>query len=506
MTNEQYYELIKPYEDASRVLSTRLEILNHSLYGDRSDAGPIHNIQGRIKEKKSMESKLVRLGFTAGVTNARNHLQDIAGLRIICYFVEDIYNLTAALKKQSDLVIIKEKDYIRNAKPNGYRSYHIVLGIPVYFLDTMEYFRWRCSFGPWPWISGPAWNTGYAIRNNPETGSGWNRISAAMPGYWRRLKGNLRHIMRGEGQMEVKQEETRRTEGKRVEGKTIFAMSSSAVPVCRAGSHETVTFVTKDCFDNQFTEEGDVLDSLNWDCINPATGPIYVEGAMPGDVLKVKIEDIRVASWGTMAAIPDNGVLGDCVSRGTVKRIPVRDGVAWFNQDIGIPCAPMIGVIGVAPEKGEIPCGEPGSHGGNMDNTKIKAGATLYLPVFHEGALLAMGDVHACMGDGEIMVTGLEIPAEVTVTLEVLKGISIDNPMLEDGEACYTIASHENVETAVYTAVKAMTDILMRELGMSLEDAGMLLSAMGNLQFCQVVDPKRTVRMEMKKTVLKKLF
>ena len=112
MTNEQYYELIKPYEDASRVLSTRLEILNHSLYGDRSDAGPIHNIQGRIKEKKSMESKLVRLGFTAGVTNARNHLQDIAGLRIICYFVEDIYNLTAALKKQSDLVIIKEKDYI----------------------------------------------------------------------------------------------------------------------------------------------------------------------------------------------------------------------------------------------------------------------------------------------------------------------------------------------------------------------------------------------------------
>ena len=124
----------------------------------------------------------------------------------------------------------------------------------------------------------------------------------------------------------------------------------------------------------------------------------------------------------------------------------------------------------------------------------------------HEGALLAMGDVHACMGDGEIMVTGLEIPAEVTVTLEVLKGISIDNPMLEDGEACYTIASHENVETAVYTAVKAMTDILMRELGMSLEDAGMLLSAMGNLQFCQVVDPKRTVRMEMKKTVLKKLF
>lgn len=298
----------------------------------------------------------------------------------------------------------------------------------------------------------------------------------------------------------------RRAGGIRIEGKTIFAMGTDNAPVCRVKSRERLTFVTKDCFDNQFMEEGSTLDSLDWDCINPATGPVYVEGAMPGDVLKIRIEDIRVGPWGTMAAIPDNGVLGACVSKGKVKRIPVKDGVAWFTEDVRIPCAPMIGVIGVAPADGQIPCGEPGSHGGNMDNTRIKAGAVLYLPVFQEGALLAMGDVHACMGDGEIMVTGLEIPAEVTVTLEVMKGIFIENPMLEDDEACYTIASHENVEEAVYTAVKAMTEIVMRELDLGLEDAGMLLSAMGNLQFCQVVDPRRTVRMEMKKTVLRKMF
>lgn len=88
-------------------------------------AGPIHNIQGRIKEKKSMESKLARLGFTSGVSNARNQLQDIAGLRIICYFVEDIYNLAAALKKQSDLVVIKEKDYIRG------RTYTVGKGVRI---------------------------------------------------------------------------------------------------------------------------------------------------------------------------------------------------------------------------------------------------------------------------------------------------------------------------------------------------------------------------------------
>ena len=292
----------------------------------------------------------------------------------------------------------------------------------------------------------------------------------------------------------------------RIEGKTIFAMSAEHAPAERIKSGETVTFVTKDCFNNQFADENAVLEGLDWEAINPATGPVWVEGAAPGDVLKIRIEEIRVADCGTMAAIPGNGVLGDYVGTGILKRIPVRDQVAYFNDQIRIPCDPMIGVIGVAPAEGEIPCGEPGSHGGNMDNTRIRAGATLYLPVFHEGALLAMGDVHACMGDGEIMVTGLEIPAEVTVTVEVLKGITISNPMLEDDESCYTIASDTDLEQAVLTVTKTMTEIVMEQLGMTFEEAGMLLSAMGNLQFCQVVDPKRTVRMEMKKTVLKGLF
>lgn len=289
----------------------------------------------------------------------------------------------------------------------------------------------------------------------------------------------------------------------RIEDRVIFAMSAVNEPVMRAASGTTMTFVTRDCFNNQLLGEGAVIDALDWDAINPATGPVYIEGAEPGDILKVTIEEIKVAEYGTMAAIPENGVLGDLVTKSVVKRIAVKDGVAEFSPEIQIPCRPMIGVIGVAPEEGEIPCGEPGSHGGNMDNTRIAAGATLYLPVFHEGALLAMGDVHACMGDGEIMVTGLEIPAEVTVTVEILKHATIENPMLEDEEFYYTIASDEDVEKAVFTAVHAMTEVVMERLGMSLEEAGMLLSAMGNLEFCQVVDPKRTVRMALKKSVLK---
>ena len=140
MTNEQYYDLIKPYEDARRILYTRLEILNHSLYRDKRALGPVHNTQSRVKEKRSIEEKLKRMGLKDSIFNAKDSLQDIAGIRVICYFVEDIYNMAGILKRQPDLVGIKERDYISHPKPNGYRSYHIVLGIPVYCLDTMEYF------------------------------------------------------------------------------------------------------------------------------------------------------------------------------------------------------------------------------------------------------------------------------------------------------------------------------------------------------------------------------
>lgn len=146
MTNEQYYDLIKPYENAGRILNTRLEIMNHSLYGDKAVCGPIHNIQSRIKAKKSIEEKLGRMGITGSVANARDYLQDISGIRVICYFVDDIYNLTSAMKKQTDLVMMKEKDYIASPKENGYRSYHIVAGVPLYCLDTMEYFPVEVQF------------------------------------------------------------------------------------------------------------------------------------------------------------------------------------------------------------------------------------------------------------------------------------------------------------------------------------------------------------------------
>ena len=138
MTNEQYYDCIRPYQNACQIMRAKLEVLNGSLY-QKSSVSPIHNIQERIKSKRSIEKKLEKLGYSDSVQNAKDHLRDIAGIRVICYFIDDIYNLVNALKRQSELIFIREKDYIQNPKPNGYRSLHIIVKVPVYFLDRKQY-------------------------------------------------------------------------------------------------------------------------------------------------------------------------------------------------------------------------------------------------------------------------------------------------------------------------------------------------------------------------------
>ena len=290
-----------------------------------------------------------------------------------------------------------------------------------------------------------------------------------------------------------------------IKDKYVFALGENKENAIHVNQGEIIEFVTKDCFNNQITSEEYVLDALDWEHINPATGPVYVEGAQAGDVLKVEILDIELENMGTMCCLPENGVLGADITESSIKKVPVQDGFAIFNE-FKLPLNPMIGVIGVAPAGDAIPCGTPGRHGGNMDNTKITKGSTLYLPVFHDGAYFGCGDVHACMGDGGIMVSGVEIPAKVSVSFSVIKDITINNPRLEDAENIYTIASSENLEEAIYDATKAMCGVLQKQLGYTLNETGMLMSACGNLQFCQVVDPERTVRMAIPKMICDKIL
>ncbi len=139
MTEEEYVCFIQPYEDALKNIRVRVDVLNND-YRRKNQNYPIHHIQYRIKQKESIENKLKKNGYEASVDSARNYLTDVAGIRVICYFIRDIYAIVSLLKTQSDIVIIKESDYIANPKSNGYRSFHIVFGVPVYHTDGMEYY------------------------------------------------------------------------------------------------------------------------------------------------------------------------------------------------------------------------------------------------------------------------------------------------------------------------------------------------------------------------------
>lgn len=139
MTEEEYVCFIQPYEDALKNIRVRVDVLNND-YRRKNQNYPIHHIQYRIKQKESIENKLDKNGYEASVDYARNYLTDVAGIRVICYFIRDIYAIVSLLKTQSDIVIIKESDYIANPKSNGYRSFHIVFGVPVYHTDGMEYY------------------------------------------------------------------------------------------------------------------------------------------------------------------------------------------------------------------------------------------------------------------------------------------------------------------------------------------------------------------------------
>ncbi|MGM9921034.1 MAG: acetamidase/formamidase family protein [Bhargavaea sp.] len=282
----------------------------------------------------------------------------------------------------------------------------------------------------------------------------------------------------------------------------IYAFDKAHEPVKRVASGTTIEIETYDCFENQVQSAETKIGGIDWDRINPATGPIYVEGAKPGDVLKVRIEKLEIGNQGVMATGPDLGVLGHRQEEMASKIIPVEGDYAIFDDKLKIPLNKMIGVIGVAPEGEPVPCGTPGAHGGNMDTTLITEGATLYFPVFAEGALFALGDFHAAMGDGEIGVSGIEVPGKATVTLEVVKEGALRHPLLENEDGIAFLVSKPTLDEAAKAAVEEMADFLLPRTHLNVADLAMMMSAAGHSQISQIVDPLMTARFFVPKYVL----
>ncbi|MCL2528006.1 MAG: acetamidase/formamidase family protein [Defluviitaleaceae bacterium] len=286
--------------------------------------------------------------------------------------------------------------------------------------------------------------------------------------------------------------------------KVIYAMSAENKPVLYADAGAQIRFETEDALHGQIKTADGGFDGLDWSRVNPATGPVYINDAQPGDVLSVKIESIEVASSGVVVCGKGMGLLGHKLEGSGIKIMPIEGDFACFN-DMRIPLNKMIGVIGVAPNGDAIPCGVPDYHGGNMDCKEIKEGATVLLPVNVPGALLSIGDLHAVMADGEIGVSGLEVSGAVVVTVDVIKSnnLTLPVPIIMNEDYVMTLASHEDLDTAVEMAVSNMVDHLVENECFTPHDAVMLVSLAGNVRICQVVDPKKTVRVEFPVRLLK---
>lgn len=282
----------------------------------------------------------------------------------------------------------------------------------------------------------------------------------------------------------------------------MFALATDVAPAIRVPSGARIELETADCFSDQVRQTGDGLDTVDWEQINPATGPVFVEGARPGDTLAVEVERIDMTSPGVMAVSDGFGVLAERFEGTAYRLVSIADGVARLPADVRVPLRPMVGVLGVAPAGAAVPTGTPGSHGGNMDTTLIGEGATVYFPVFAPGALLAAGDLHAVMGDGEVCGTGVEVAGNVTLRLTVRRDLPIVNPVVATPDVVAAVASASTLDEAVVLATRDMAGLLGERIGLSLGDATMLMSAAGDLQVSQVVDPLKTARFALPLRVL----
>jgi amidase len=286
--------------------------------------------------------------------------------------------------------------------------------------------------------------------------------------------------------------------------KVFFAFGPQLKAIAEIEQGEEVLLQTHDCFEGQIQLPTDLVDSLDWSHVNPATGPLYIKGTKPGDVLRVDLLDLEVGPQSSMVTIPGEGALGDLITEMETTILKREGNEVVYKDKIRVPTRPMVGVIGVAPAEEEVPTGTPGAHGGNMDCTLITAGNRVYFTVGVAGAMFGAGDLHAAMGDGEIVVCGAETAGSVRFKAEVVDLAGLPTPFVETGDLVATIYSAPSVDEAVSGAIHRMAQFLTDFAKLPLNDAGMLMSLVGELKFCQVVDPLKTVRFEFPKSVLAK--
>jgi amidase len=291
-----------------------------------------------------------------------------------------------------------------------------------------------------------------------------------------------------------------------ISGEVIYSFSADMSPAFTVPDGAQLEVRCPDGLHGQVRTETDVYQAVDPDHVNDAVGPIYVEGAEPGDTLKVSIDRIDVPQEsGYVILIPGFGLLKDRITEPRTKIVPVKDRQVSFNG-LTLAVDPCIGTIGVAPESGSYSTILPGDHGGNLDTTDIRGGSALYLPVRQPGALLAMGDPKAVMGDGETSGTGVGVPIDIHASVRVLHGFQLRRPVVETQAEYQFVASAETIEDAARQALSDVIEVLRALRGWDWQESYMFASLAGHMRISQLVNPLMTVRLGLPKNHLWGLF
>lgn len=229
----------------------------------------------------------------------------------------------------------------------------------------------------------------------------------------------------------------------------VYTFDKANEPIAHTEDRDEFSPCILDCYSGQVCMEEDIVsESSSFSRTNPATRPLYVEGAMPGGVLVVDMLSVEVADKGVVTTILNIDPLCDrCVDR--TRILPVKDDKTELGG-LSIPINPTIGVMGVAPTGEPTACGYARKHGNNIDSKKLTAGSRMYLSMQVEGALLQVGDIHTIMGDCELCGVGLEIGGVITTCMNVLKDRKLDRPVIETADTwCAVSARKDYISTLI---------------------------------------------------------
>jgi len=283
--------------------------------------------------------------------------------------------------------------------------------------------------------------------------------------------------------------------------KHIYTLDPKATPAITIASGEELVVETWDAFEGLRDPRAIDEKALK----GPATGPIYVDGAMPGDALKIDFISIKAVKEGVHLVSPGRGFLQEDFSRHHATVMPIEGGYLLFPGGIKLPLRPSVGLVATTPPYVQNTASDSGPYGGDIDMKELVEGSTLYMPVFVQGGLLALGDCHAVVGDGAVAGTGAETEAEIHMRVTIETGLSLKAPRALTPEYFVTLSYGEELGPAMRQAVRDMVDFLVHEKGMKPYDAYSLLSLAGDVRVSRTFRPISPVKMMLSRRVLEQI-